>query len=169
MQTTMRAGTMLAVLIGLPAAWVYYGPLPPQAQRVVDRFVVAAKEAVEWDRLTMTGDSKVTPPGARVPVRTVTVSPPPAQQAEMAPQPASLAERVEPLLAQLRNWGAEEYQLEPWGEGGCYFRFSCAMPIVEGAAATQLFEAVAADPQASIERVVADVAAWQATKMTAMR
>ena len=37
---------MLAVLVGLPAAWVYYGPLPPRAQRVVDRFVAAAKEAI---------------------------------------------------------------------------------------------------------------------------
>jgi hypothetical protein len=170
MQTMLRAALMLAVLVGLPAAWVYYGPLPPQAQRAVDRVVATAKEAVEWDRWMTAADSRVSQraaPAAGVPVRTMSVVTP---QAEPAAAPApSLADRVEPRLAQLRGWGAAEYRLEPWGDGGRHFRFWCAMPIVEGAAATQLFEAVAADPQWAVERVAADVAAWQAAKLTAMR
>ena len=32
MVTAIRATVMLAVLVGLPAAWVYYGPLPDHAQ-----------------------------------------------------------------------------------------------------------------------------------------
>jgi hypothetical protein len=170
MQTMLRAATMLAVLVGLPAAWVYYGPLPPQAQAAVDRVVATAKEAVEWDRWMATADSTVAhlaPPVASVPIRAVRAVTPQAQPVA-APTP-SLAERVEPLLAQLRGWSAAEYRLEPWGDGGRHFRFWCAMPIVDGAAATQLFEAVAADPQAAVERVAADVAAWQAAKLTAMR
>ena len=34
MPVVMRATIMLLILVGLPAAWVYYGPLPPNAQRV---------------------------------------------------------------------------------------------------------------------------------------
>jgi hypothetical protein len=170
MQTMLRAAIMLAVLVGLPAAWVYYGPLPSQAQAAVDRVVATAKEAVEWDRWMATAESRVAPP-VGAPVRTVSALTPSAPAAAIpAPTPApSLAQRVEPLLAQLRGWGATEYRLEPWGDGGRHFRFSCAMPIVAGAAATQMFEAVAADPCASIERVAADIAAWRTANMTAMR
>ena len=50
MATTLRGFVMLAVLVGLPAAWLYFGPLPKNAQRVVDRVVAAAKEAVGWDK-----------------------------------------------------------------------------------------------------------------------
>jgi hypothetical protein len=170
MQTMLRAAIMLAVLVGLPAAWVYYGPLPPQAQAAVDRVVATAKETLEWDRWMAAAESRIAPPS--VPLRTVSAAAPLAQPAATPPSPppvASLAERVEPLLAQLRGWGATEYRLEPWGDGGRHFRFSCAMPIVEGAAATQLFEAVADNPFASVERVAADVAAWRTASMTAMR
>ena len=48
MATLFRAAVMLSVLVGLPAAWIYYGPLPTGAQRVVDRFVAIAKEATGW-------------------------------------------------------------------------------------------------------------------------
>jgi hypothetical protein len=171
MQTMLRAAIMLAVLVGLPAAWVYYGPLPPQAQAAVDRVVATAKEAVEWDRWMVAAESRVAPP-PNLPFRTVSAVAPPAQPAATPPSPppvASLADRVEPLLAQLRGWGATEYRLEPWGDGRRHFRFSCAMPIVEGATATQLFEAVADNPLESVERVAADVAAWRTASMTAMR
>jgi hypothetical protein len=84
-------------------------------------------------------------------------------------QPApSLAERVEPLLVRLRDWGVNEYRLEPWGTTRM-FRFSCEMPLAEGGVATQQFEAVAADAMASVAQVVADVESWRATQLTAMR
>ena len=41
-----RATVMLATLVGLPAAWVYYGPLPHGAQKVVDRFVDVARDTL---------------------------------------------------------------------------------------------------------------------------
>jgi hypothetical protein len=169
MQTMLRAAIMLAVLVGLPAAWIYYGPLPPQAQAAVDRMVAAAKDAVEWDRWMTKSDARVAPPAVLVPLHTVSAVAPPAQPAAVPDPASSLAERVEPLLVQLRGWGAAEYQLEPWGVGGRHYRFWCTMPIAESSAATQLFEAVAAEPQAAVERVAADVAAWQASKLTAMR
>jgi hypothetical protein len=48
MATLFRAAVMMSVLVGLPGAWIYYGPLPSSAQRVVDRFVTIAKEATGW-------------------------------------------------------------------------------------------------------------------------
>jgi hypothetical protein len=73
---------------------------------------------------------------------------------------ASIQEKVEPLLEQLRQLGVMEYVLERWGDGSLY-RFRCAMPLGAGPELTQQFEAVTADPEASVEEVVAQIASWQ--------
>ena len=62
MASLMRALLMIVVLVGLPAAWVYYGPLPPQAQRVVDRFVDVAKSAVGWGQEVETPGGGISAP-----------------------------------------------------------------------------------------------------------
>ncbi len=49
MATVFRATVMLVVLIGLPAAWVYYGPLPPAAMGVIQRTIVSAKQSIGWE------------------------------------------------------------------------------------------------------------------------
>ena len=51
MPVFFRAAVMLFALVGLPAAWTYYGPLPASAQRVVDRFVEVAKDAIGWSHV----------------------------------------------------------------------------------------------------------------------
>ena len=48
MATLFRAAVMLVVLVGLPATWVYYGPLPPAAMGVIQRTVAAAKTTFGW-------------------------------------------------------------------------------------------------------------------------
>jgi hypothetical protein len=80
-------------------------------------------------------------------------------------RPLTLADRLDPLLARLRRLGAIEYALEHWGEGGKLYRFHCEMPV--GATPlTQQFEAVTADPQKSIEQVLAEVSSWQLAGQT---
>ena len=49
MATLFRAVVMLVVLVGLPSAWVYYGPLPPSAMGVIERTVATAKQQFGWD------------------------------------------------------------------------------------------------------------------------
>ena len=49
MATAFRATVMLVVLVGLPAAWVYYGPLPPEAMGVIQRTIASAKNSIGWD------------------------------------------------------------------------------------------------------------------------
>lgn len=175
-QTTIRAAIMLGVLVGLPGAWLYYGPLPPQAQRVADRFVAAAKDAVGWKVETNGADQPAQDAGSppRVDARRL-----PTGQLGVVAQPVAvkspgssiskpggaLAERVEPLLSRLRSLGALEYSLENWGSDRRLFRFHCEMPLGSGKQATEQFESIAADPAQSIARVVADVTSWQSTRL----
>lgn len=198
MATLFRATVMLAVLVGLPGAWIYYGPLPTSAQKVVDRFVAIAKEAAGWEKSEtaapptwdFTKSQPLAPPGGEAPAydpaltavsapHTAAVLPmatptqiapplpdpsraaPPATEAEPTPTAATLAERVKPLLTQLRQFGVAEYALERWGGDGKLFRFHCEMPLGAGGAMTQQFEAVTGDPQASVEQVVAEVSRWR--------
>ena len=164
MATTMRAAIMLAVLVGGPAAWMYCGPLPDNAQRVVDRFVTAAKEAIDWDEhLGKSRQTASKPRAARGTVAAPGVTRPVAEAT--SPGTGSLEQQVEPLLAQLRQFGVAEYALEPWGADHQMFRFHCEMPLAGGVQSTEEFEAIAADPRASIERVVADVSMWKSQRV----
>jgi hypothetical protein len=174
MVTTLRALIMMSVLVGLPVAWIYYGPLPPEAQRVVDRFITVAREAIGWRQAPQeTKDNWVhvkpeskafseAPPASKPIVRDKPPGSEPAVAATAnSPKRLSFAERIEPLLARLRQLGASEYALEHWGNGGKLYRFHCEMPLAASPQLTQQFEAVAADPEATVERVVAEVASWQ--------
>jgi hypothetical protein len=76
-----------------------------------------------------------------------------------------LAQQVEPLLSQLKQLGVAEYTLEPWGADRKLFRFRCDMPVDAGRQSMEQFEAIAADPRASIERVVSDVSTWHAERV----
>jgi hypothetical protein len=181
MATMFRALVMLAVLVGLPAAWVYYGPLPPEGQRVVDRLVSVAKEAIGWEK-TATSERADSLPATGVPPAwrsaaaagvdssaKITVNPIEPNEAPplVAPRAPTFAERVEPLLARLREFGVVAYDLEPWGTTGKLYRFHCEMPLGASAQLTQQFEAVADDPQATVEQVVAQVAQWQTDRQRA--
>lgn len=180
MATLFRAAVMMSVLVGLPGAWIYYGPLPSSAQRVVDRFVTIAKEATGWKSAEPAAkpawDFTKSEPivgGEQAPAPTAGMNPaahqeqapafgsalPPVEAPQPAP-PTSLVERVEPLLQQLRQLGVAEYALERWGGEGKLYRFHCEMPI-SGGSLTQQFEAVTGDPEASVEQVVTEVSQWR--------
>jgi len=178
MTTMLRAAVMLAVLVGLPAAWIYYGPLPPSAQRVVDRFVASAKEALDWDKRIAAEEESETPsleigvgdaadaaPTFAAERPAAPAASPVIQQAQSAE--IELARRVEPLLEKLRELGVAAYALEPWGGDRKLFRFHCEMPLAVSDTITQQFEAIAADPQQSVAQVVADVTNWHASRTVA--
>jgi len=159
MTVFLRAVVMIVVLVGLPAAWVYYGPLPQGAQRVVDRVVSVAKSAIGWEQQAEVVDDLKSAPRFDV-----ASAPPPLTPIEDNPAvdtTRALSQQAEPLLAQLRTLGAAEYTLEKWGNNGQLYRFCCAMPLAQNDEYTRQFEAVADDPLASIEQVVGEVASWQ--------
>lgn len=178
----LRAAVMLLTLIGLPAAWVYYGPLPTGAQRVVNRFVEVARQAVGWEEqqagATQQWNLKAAPrfddilPTApdyvpvtqaghtEEPITLASASLPTNEKSEI-PASSDLATQCEPELSVLRSLGAANYALEHWGDDGTMYRFRCAIPLGEDINFTRHFEAVAAEPRTAIQQVVGEVSAWQ--------
>ncbi|QDT01632.1 hypothetical protein [Adhaeretor mobilis] len=182
MATLFRATVMLSVLVGLPAAWIYYGPLPKEQQQALDGLIEGLTERGS----ELLGWGGIGPDGA--PVQAANAKP---QAAGGSPESSDLAERAiqvesrapapvvplpsrlqetvqagsdfEPLLRQLRHLGVSQYDLETWGEAESLYRFHCKVPLVgPSAELTQQFEAITADPQDSIAQVVAEVAQWHA-------
>ncbi len=88
MTVFFRAAVMLLTLVGLPAAWVYYGPLPTGAQRVVDRFVEVARDALGMQRQSpdhqARDQDKVAPRFNEAPFRQQDAAPARYQQASSA-------------------------------------------------------------------------------------
>jgi hypothetical protein len=162
----LRAVVMLLVLVGLPAAWIYYGPLPQGAQQAVDRVLEVVKETIGQQQPVAEPNAQKAAPRYDVTAQTLKNSSPtpslPPAPPQAAPGPVGLAEQVRPVLEKLRSLGSTEYSLEPWGSSGDFFRFRCAMPLVaQDRQFSQQFEAVAATPRASIEQVVSEVARWK--------
>ncbi len=179
-----RALVMLLTLVGLPAAWIYYGPLPQGAQRVVDRFVEVARDAVGWRQPVTTDSVKYmkTPPryeevlptenempavsratfqGTSAPVRLASASetlPPLPSTSTPVDVGQDLNSQIEPHLALLQKLGVANYSLERWGEG---YRFKCAIPLGDNVDFTRQFEAINVDPLATVRQVVGEVTSWQ--------
>lgn len=155
MPVFLRAIVMLAVLVGLPAGWAYFGPLPPSAQRVVDRVVDSAKGLIgTGQEATPALDLKSAPTFDQL----TDVSQ--SQQPQAADSATATPSEFASLLEQLRSLGAAEYRLQKWGQDGQLYRFRCEMPLAESTEVTRHFEAVGSDPVASIAQVVGEVALW---------
>jgi len=166
MRVFFRAALMLSVLVGLPAAWVYYGPLPAGGQKVVNRVVRVVQEAFSRESQP--------PPSSAIDTAPRYNAPAPAQATSVALQQPIIqkpiiqkidAQQVEPLLAQLRGHGVAEYQLDRWGSEGRLYRFQCQMPLAGSDDHTRQFEAVAEDPIASVRQVVEEVGSWQLARL----
>jgi hypothetical protein len=68
--------------------------------------------------------------------------------------------RLTSLLEHLTSLGVRDQQLTPWGSNGLT-RFTCEAPWANSPSFSRHFEAVAATPEAAVEQVAADIAAWQ--------
>jgi hypothetical protein len=69
--------------------------------------------------------------------------------------------RLPQLLARLEEIGGAKPELDEWGSSGNLYRCSCRAHLADSAFARH-FEAVAEEPVAAVEQVVAGVEAWQA-------
>jgi hypothetical protein len=189
MSTWIRGTIMLATLVGLPAAWIYWGPLPPEAQAVVDRTIDRIKQSAGWygqgERLSWSGWPPKAFPAASAASETTEVrfdpqatsaglsgeplARDPVVPGSVAPSCASVApaeaEDLSPLLAQLRSLGAVEYALERWGASGEMFRFRCAMPLGPSDSHTQHFEALSGDARESVAAVLREARDWQLARL----
>lgn len=167
MKELFRAVVMLLVLVGLPAAWIYYGPLPPSAQKVVDRVVDVVKDATGWQQPHCdTFEDKTAPRFATSTPAAPSLPPePPAvipvSLSNDAPAASNLQQQLAPLLEKLQAFGPTDYSLEEWGAEGEFFRFRCAMPIGGQAGFSRQFEAVAANPAECIQQVIGEIGQWR--------
>lgn len=122
MATFFRAAVMLTVLVGLPSAWVYYGPLPPEAMGVIQRTVASAKKSIGWeDRVQSTSwmaDSPKTAPrfDASLAQATQLLQQSPEQDAASVPTPMIQDSRFSLASASGPHPGVSQQQISPQGQ-----------------------------------------------------
>jgi hypothetical protein len=75
---------------------------------------------------------------------------------------------VEPLLAKLQEIGGADAKVVEWGSSGELFRCSCRAKS-DASPLARHFEAVAAEPVAAVEQVVAKVEAWRSQQHNVLR
>ncbi|HEX5472545.1 MAG TPA: hypothetical protein VFW73_11695 [Lacipirellulaceae bacterium] len=94
---------------------------------------------------------------------------PPVEQ--ISHEPVATGDRVPALLSRLQQLGAANPQVTPWGSSGGLYRCSCGTALADSPSFTKHFEAVATEPAAAVEQVVAKVEAWQTARRndTALR
>jgi hypothetical protein len=75
---------------------------------------------------------------------------------------------VVPLLAKLQQIGGADAKVVEWGSSGELYRCSCRAKS-DASPLARHFEAVAAEPVAAVEQVVAKVEAWQSQQQNVLR
>ena len=163
MATTLRATVMLVILVGVPAAWIYLGPLPMEAQQVVTRLITTVKNRLGMVPLAVPGQPKISAPRFDIPVS------PEKNFLDSELDTARIMSDVELELEQLRSMGVAEYALESWGRRGNLYRFHCIMPIGPSDNLTTQFEAVNEDPRVSVRKVLHEAVCWQQDRLDIRR
>ena len=72
-------------------------------------------------------------------------------------------------MTRLKELGGIEPQLVAWGSSGQLYRFRCQATLADTPSFTRHFEAVAAEPPAAVEQVVAKVEAWRTAEQDRSR
>ena len=178
LRTIYRLVVMAAAGVIVIKGWQLCGPTTDQ----VKAFAVDAIElaAAAWDRTkspAMPPDALADDPrppaislnadGVSVPS---VVAPPIIRASETVAAPAVNApfpaapERLPELLAHLQEIGGANPQLGAWGSSGELYRFSCRAQLPDSPLFVRHFEAVANEPLAAVEQVVANVEAWRAER-----
>jgi hypothetical protein len=185
-KTLFRAVVMVATGVIVVKGWQLYGPTNEQ----VKVFAVNAMEKTQtawhqWGSETPAPQSLANDPRPQAaplnvpslsaeqmsaPAFAGTAAPPTAPALTAAPplatEEVSQPEQGEPdklpaLFARLEEIGCSEPQLGAWGTSGQLYRCSCQAQVGDSAFVRH-FEAVAEEPVAAVEQVVAYVEAWQA-------
>jgi len=159
MTTTLRATVMLLILVGVPVAWIYMGPLPLEAQQMVTRLIASGQERLGVVSSAVSGEPRIAAPRFDRPVRSKK-----EPLVDMGGMANNLAD-VEQELEQLRNMGVVEYALESWGRHGNLYRFHCSMPLGPSNHVTTQFEAVSENPRVSVRQVVHEVISWHRNRL----
>jgi hypothetical protein len=78
------------------------------------------------------------------------------------------ADRLVTGVKALADLGVRNQQVRPWGNGGALYRCSCDAPWPAAPNYSRHFEAVAATPEAAVDQVTAEIAAWRTSQQARM-
>lgn len=181
--TLYRAIVMVVAGVIVVKAWQLVGPTNEQVKSATVRAVELASLA--WDSVQPSPQAPSNPdprlaavPRASEPA-TAHVEPAPlfepdqneansidsGELAAAAVEPSETApasaDPLSPLYSRLESLGVTEPQLAPWGANGQLYRFCCRAAWADTPSFTRHFEAVAEQPVAAVEQVVAKVEDWR--------
>lgn len=176
LQVVYRATVMIGTLIVGALAYRAYGPQLEKLEPVVTRLREMAAEAWSPDTTSEPLAELQTPPAEfraeaeplYVPMRDAQVQPASTFPSEPSPlaevpsaDPVDEDPPVSSVVRELNHLGVTEYSLNPWGDGGQFYRFRCQAPWGDGGRYSRQFEAIAADPSEAARQVLAQVQQWQ--------
>ena len=195
--TVFRAIVMIVAGVFVAKGWQLYGPSNEQLKTFAA--AAMEKAQVAWngspDNAINSPPQAIDPRSAAPPVvaDAPPASPPPLEPAPQLvpltngdadagtsvnnaappgtapPTPTADEEAVARLLEQLQQLGAAEAQVGPWGSSGQLFRCYCRAKLSETSPLARHFEAVAGEPTAAVEQVVAKVEAWRTEQQNLLR
>ena len=179
----LRAVIMLACLVALPIAALFYGPLPPSTRVLLDKALQMGERALNGDasrpQTRLVAAPLFPAPGSAAPAATTPVAPPASSPQQMAisatdppaapvqvqqnapPTKAAALQRPIELAKHLQTLGASHYALQQWGPGSELYRFTCRVAIADNPGHNRHFEAVGDDAQTAIRDVIARVESWR--------
>lgn len=131
---------------------------PPQPVQLASAASSVPEFAQQAVALAPEESTPVAPPTRLIPV---------APEQAPAELPGGGDARLEAASAQLVRFGVRDYQVEPWGNDGRWYRCSCDAPWANAPNYSRHFEAVAQDATTAVEQVAAAVGEWHQTQSAA--
>ncbi|MCI0333643.1 MAG: hypothetical protein L0228_10525 [Planctomycetes bacterium] len=199
LRTVYRAIVMIATGVIVVKGWQLYGPSTEQVKTIavtaMEKVQASWNESQQGttDAASPAGDPRAAAPPLVAEQSSAVVDPEPISAApklvplvnagENTPYgageavltaPAPLAPALEadglaPLLTRLQAMGGADAQVAPWGSSGQLYRCCCRAKLSETSVLARHFEAVASEPVAAVEQVVAKVEAWRTEQQTLLR
>ena len=138
----IRSVTLLAILIAVPGIAIFWNHLPKNIMN--NSAHTESNEAQKYHENSIESTTSSLSP--------IVVSESPIQQVSW--EHAQLEQR-------LRELGATRLEIQPLGNQGGIYRFSCHVPLSATSSSTKTFQVNDTDPIAAKRRVIADIEKWK--------
>ena len=199
MTTVYRAMVMIAVGVIVVKGWQYYGPSTEQVKTFAVSAMDKARAALTESQPPATDPAALADPRTMAPPLVAGQSSTAVDSSPASPEPPKLvplinagedtlygvggttlaapsplaagleANGVAPLLTRLQEMGGGDARVGPWGASGQFYRCCCQAKLAETSPMARHFEAVAEEPIAAVEQVVAKVEAWRTEQQRLLR
>jgi len=151
----LRGGVLLAFLIVMPIIAL------PVVGRSYDAWLLGEANSGVRDEHPLAGEDALQP--APFAPREIAADSP-SSRPNPEPPRTGAGDRFEAVSRRLKELDVEYMRLEAADARGEQFHFHCHVPLGNETTYSRPFEALAADPVAAMERVLAEVEAWRAAR-----